>query len=156
MDDGADTYARYSGYLDQFVQVWIERDRVTRVAFRETVDESVSDAHDLLDRIDGYLTGTITEEFADVSVAPMESTIASRVYTAVRSIPYGTDASVEMIEQTLYEDDPSQPVDPQEIRQALLDNPIPIIIPDHRVRDGPSGAPPIVEQRLRALEAPGT
>jgi methylated-DNA-[protein]-cysteine S-methyltransferase len=38
------------------------------------------------------------------------------------------------------------------LRTALAENPAPLLIPDHRVRDGPSGAPASVEQRLRSLE----
>jgi methylated-DNA-[protein]-cysteine S-methyltransferase len=38
------------------------------------------------------------------------------------------------------------------VREALAANPVPLLIPDHRVRDGPSGAPPPVEQKLRAVE----
>ena len=31
-------------------------------------------------------------------------------------------------------------------------DPAPLLIADHRVRDGPSAAPPEIEQRLRSLE----
>jgi methylated-DNA-[protein]-cysteine S-methyltransferase len=33
-----------------------------------------------------------------------------------------------------------------------VDHGAPIIITDHRVRDGPSAAPPAVEKRLRSVE----
>jgi len=42
--------------------------------------------------------------------------------------------------------------DQQQVREALAANPVPLLIPDHRVRDGPSGAPPAVEQKLRVVE----
>jgi methylated-DNA-[protein]-cysteine S-methyltransferase len=38
------------------------------------------------------------------------------------------------------------------VRTALDENPAPLLIPDHRVRDGPSAAPAPVEQKLRSLE----
>jgi methylated-DNA-[protein]-cysteine S-methyltransferase len=38
------------------------------------------------------------------------------------------------------------------VREALAENPVPVIVPDHRVRDGPSALPPAVEQKLRSLE----
>ena len=47
---------------------------------------------------------------------------------------------------------PGEQEDQQQVREALAANPVPLLIPDHRVRDGPSGAPPEVEQRLRSLE----
>jgi len=38
------------------------------------------------------------------------------------------------------------------VRDALADNPVPLLIPDHRVRDGPSAPPLAVQQTLRAIE----
>ena len=38
------------------------------------------------------------------------------------------------------------------VRTALDANPVPVLEPDHRVRDGPSAAEPHVEQKLRSIE----
>jgi methylated-DNA-[protein]-cysteine S-methyltransferase len=38
------------------------------------------------------------------------------------------------------------------VRTALADNPVPLLVPDHRVRDGPSAAPAPVVGKLRAVE----
>lgn len=38
------------------------------------------------------------------------------------------------------------------VRRVLAANPAPLLVPDHRVRDGPSAIDPEVEQRLRNLE----
>jgi methylated-DNA-[protein]-cysteine S-methyltransferase len=48
--------------------------------------------------------------------------------------------------------DPEDDGDLTTLRTALANNPAPLVIPDHRVRDGPSAAPPPVEQKLRSLE----
>lgn len=156
MDEGSESYARFSAYLDRFVRVRIADERVTQVTFPEVIGEDLPEDHAVLERVDAYLTGTVKDEFEDVDIAPDGSVDERLIYETVRAVPYGTDASVEQLEQTIQERDPSRPIDAQQIRQALMDNPIPLLIPDHRVRDGPSGAPPIVEQRLRALEQPGT
>ena len=49
--------------------------------------------------------------------------------------------------------DPTSKDDRDLVRTALAENPVALLVPDHRVRDGPSGAPPIVEQRLRSIES---
>ncbi|RDZ98709.1 cysteine methyltransferase, partial [Haloferax sp. Atlit-6N] len=38
-------------------------------------------------------------------------------------------------------------------RTALAENPVPLFVPDHRVRDAPSGAPASVAERLREIES---
>ena len=48
--------------------------------------------------------------------------------------------------------DPEDDTDRTLVRTALAENPVPLLVPDHRVRDGPSAAPPDVEQKLRSLE----
>jgi methylated-DNA-[protein]-cysteine S-methyltransferase len=48
--------------------------------------------------------------------------------------------------------DPDEDADRTLVREALAENPAPLLIPDHRVRDGPSAAPAAIEQKLRAVE----
>jgi len=72
------------------------------------------------------------------------------VLEAVREIPYGEQGSVQQVAQMAAGLDANEDDDLTTVREALAANPIPLLIPDHRVRDGPSGAPPEVEQKLRA------
>lgn len=147
----AGIYALESGYLDRYVQVGFASSRVLSVSFPETPDGDASDNLPLLDRIQAYLEGT-EDDFTDLEVAMTMPTDQREVLKAVRGIPYGSQVTVSKLASlvpTLSSDDDG---DIQLVRTALAENPAPIVIPDHRVRDGPSAAPPDVEQRLRSLE----
>jgi methylated-DNA-[protein]-cysteine S-methyltransferase len=151
MDEVAGIYARKSSYLDRYVQVGLAQGRVISVSFPKAPEEETEAAHELLDRIDAYLQGE-QDDFADVTVALTVPTDRRRVLEAVREIPYGEDASVEQVARMTADLDPEDEEDLTTVRKALVENPAPLFVPDHRIRDGPSAAPPDVEQKLRALE----
>ena len=144
-------YARESAYLERYVQVGVASGRVLSVAFPTAPEADAGESLPLLDRIDAYLEGQVVD-FDDVAVAMTMPTDQGDVLEAVRSIPYGEDVSVEQVARMTPGLDPESEDDHQLIRTALAGNPAPLIVPDHRVRDGPSAAPPEVEQRLRSLE----
>ena len=150
--EAAGIYARESAYLDRFVQVGYASGRVLSVSFPATPDDHETE-HFLLDRIDAYLEGQ-RESFGDVDVALSAAlpTEQRNVLLGVREIPYGQQVSCEKLARTTPGLDPDDASDLQLVRTALAENPAPLIVPDHRVRDGPSAAPPEVEQRLRSLE----
>jgi methylated-DNA-[protein]-cysteine S-methyltransferase len=142
-------YARESSYLERYVQVGVASDRLLRVTFPEDADAEPE--HDVLDRIFAYLEG-VEDDFGDVNVALTVPTAHREVLAAVREIPYGEQVGVESLATAAPALDPGSGEDVETVRAALAGNPAPLVIPDHRVRDGPSGAPPEVEQRLRSLE----
>lgn len=147
----AGIYARESTYLDRFVQFGEAGDRIISVSFPSQPEPDISDEHSLLDRIEAYLGGA-EDDFEDVTVGLTVPTDQRKVLEAVDQIPYGEEGSVEqvaMMTEGLSSDDQA---DLTAVREALAANPAPLLIPDHRVRDGPSGAPPAVEQKLRAVE----
>ena len=148
MDD-AGIYSRESEYLDRYVQLGFASDRVLAVSFPNAPDGS--DDHPLLDRIEAYLEGE-RETFDDVTVALTVPTDQRTVLEATRTVPYGEQVSVERLARMTPGLDADSDEDHDAVRAALAANPAPLLIPDHRVRDGPSGAPPEVEQRLRSLE----
>jgi len=148
--EDAGIYARESSYLDRFVQFGEVGDRVISVSFPTQPESDSEDDHSLLDRIDDYLNGS-EDEFDDVTVGLTVPTDQRTVLEAVRKIPYGEDGTVEQVAQMAGLDRNDQEKLTQ-VREALAANPVPLLIPDHRVRDGPSGAPPPVEQKLRAVE----
>ncbi len=147
----AGIYARECPYLESYVQLGVAQRRVISVSFPTRPDEGAEEAHELLDRIDAYLEGS-EDDFADVTVALTVPTDKRRVLEAVREIPYGEDATVAAVGAMTagLEGDDSEVHD--QVREALDANPAPLFIPDHRVRDGPSAAPPAIEQRLRSIE----
>jgi methylated-DNA-[protein]-cysteine S-methyltransferase len=151
MGEEAGIYARESTYLDRHVQVGIAQGRVISVSFPSEPDADAGTNHPLLDRIDTYLQGG-TEGFSDVTVALTVPTDRRAVLETVRTIPYGEQTTVDEVARMTSGLDPEESDDRVLVREALADNPAPLFVPDHRVRDGPSAAPASVEQRLRAVE----
>jgi methylated-DNA-[protein]-cysteine S-methyltransferase len=150
MSEEAGIYARHADYLDRYVQLGAAQGRVIAVSFPESPDDH-DEAHDLLDRIEAYLQGT-EDDFADVTVALTVPTDQRAVLERVREIPYGEDVDTAQLARMAPELDPEDDADVRTVREALANNPAPLVIPDHRVRDGPSAAPAAVEQKLRAVE----
>lgn len=149
--DEAGIYARESPYLERYVQIGVASGRVLSVSFPDVPDDDAESDHDLLDRIFAYLEGEKVD-FSEVQVALTVPTDRREVLESVRKIPYGEQLTVEALARRSGSLDPSDEDDLQLVRTALDENPAPILIPDHRVRDGPSAAPPAIEQKLRSLE----
>lgn len=143
-------FARESSYLGTWIQIGIASDQVVQVRFPARPEEDAKEDHELLERVLAYLEGD-PDSFEDVEVALTVPTDHRAILTATREIPYGTQSTVEgLVGMAGLDPDDEEAL--EEARTALAENPVPLIIPDHRVRDGPSGAPPEVEQRLRSLE----
>jgi methylated-DNA-[protein]-cysteine S-methyltransferase len=147
----AGIYARESTYLDRFVQFGEAGDRVISVSFPTQPEADSDDEHPLLSRIEAYLAGT-EDDFDDVTIGLTVPTAQRAVLERVREIPYGQEATVAQIAGLTPDLDADEQGDLTAVREALAANPVPLLVPDHRVRDGPSSAPPPVEQKLRAVE----
>ncbi|ADD06373.1 putative methylated-DNA--protein-cysteine methyltransferase [Natrialba magadii ATCC 43099] len=154
MEDVTDAgiYARESTYLDRYVQLGAASGRVLTVSFPDTPEDDAGTDHPVLDQVFEYLDGLEPVTFDDVQVALTIPTDQRAVLEQVRSIPYGDQVDVATLTQMTPNLDPDDQDDVILVRTALDENPAPILIPDHRVRDGPSAAPPAVEQKLRSLE----
>jgi len=146
----AGIYARESSILDRYVQFGAAGEKIIQLSFPSVPDDDAQSSHDLLDRIDRYLDNE-TEDFSDVAVGLTVPTDHRRVLEAVREIPYGEQGTVGQVAR-MAGLDPDDEESQRTVREALSENPVPLIVPDHRVRDGPSGAPPDVEQKLRNIE----
>ncbi|GAD52411.1 6-O-methylguanine DNA methyltransferase DNA binding domain [Halarchaeum acidiphilum MH1-52-1] len=149
MDAGL--YALRSSYLDRYVQLGVAGDRVISVSFPKDPDEDAEDDHPLFDRLNAYLEG-VEDDFADVAVGLTMPTNQRAVLETVREIGYGEQVTVDALTRMTPGLDADEEADCQLARTALAENPVPLVIPDHRVRDAPSGAPPDVEQKVRSLE----
>jgi methylated-DNA-[protein]-cysteine S-methyltransferase len=143
-------YARESPYLNRHVQLGVASEKLINVSFPEDPNEGAEDDYPLLDRVFAYLEGK-KDQFEEVDIALTVPTEQRTVLEALRNVPYGEDVSVERLARMAGLDDDDQD-DLQTVRMALDTNPVPVVVPDHRVRDGPSSAPPKVEQKLRSLE----
>jgi len=154
MEDVTDAgiYARESTYLDRYVQVGAASGRVLSVSFPDVPDADAETDHPVLDQIFEYLDGLEPVSFDDVQVAMTMPTDQRAVLESVREIPYGDQVTVDTLARMTSGLDHEDDDDIILVRTALDENPTPILIPDHRVRDGPSAAPPDVEQKLRSIE----
>lgn len=146
----AGIYARESTVLDRSVQIGLVGSKLVGVSFPESPETDAEAEHPLLDRIFAYLAGE-PDEFDDVEVGLTVSTDARAVLEEVRTIPYGETVTVETVARstpTITDVEAGTTT----VREALRRNPTPLVVPDHRVRGGPGGAPSDVSERLREIE----
>lgn len=143
-------FARESSYLGSWVQLGIASQQVVQVSFPDSPSADATEDHEILERMFAYFEGE-QEEFSDVEVALTVPTDHRAVLVATREVPYASQTTVEgLVGMAGLDPDDEDAVN--SARDALAQNPVPIILPDHRIRDGPSAAPPQIEQRLRSLE----
>lgn len=150
-EEAAGIYARESPYLERYIQLGVASGKVIDVSFPAAPEDEAESDHEFLDRVFAYLEGD-RPDLASVPVALTLPTDQQAVLEVVREIPYGEDVNVEQAARMTPGLDPEDDEDLTLVRTALDANPVPIFVPDHRVRDGPSAAPAAVEQRLRSLE----
>ncbi|MFW5937525.1 MAG: MGMT family protein [Halanaeroarchaeum sp.] len=148
--DAAGIFARKSTVLDRYVQIGVAGSKLLSVSFPASVDEETPTEHELLDRIEASLAGE-KQDFSDVDVALTVPTDERAVLEEVRTIPYGGSVTVDAVARmtpTLVDIDEGREI----VEAALRENPTPIVVPDHRVRDGPGATPDAVARRLRDIE----
>ena len=148
MGDTAGIYARRSTYLDRYVQIAVAQGRVIAVSFPDDPDGDAD--HELLDRVEAYLGGE-RDEFDTVQVALTLPTDRRAVLETLRTVPYGETVTVDQLAGM------TPGLGPEgdhaaEIRAALADNPVPLLVPTHRVRDAAGSEPADVAEKLRAVE----
>lgn len=148
MDPSAGIFARHSAYLERYVQIGVVGNRLIAVSFPTQEPASAGTDHVLLDTIERYLDG-IEEEFDGVELALTVDTDTRAVLATIREIPYGHErdmATIARLTPEISEDDL------ETVHTALRENPVPPVIPDHRVSDGPHGTPHDVTRLFRELE----
>lgn len=143
-------YARFFDDLGHCVQLGQAGEKVISVSFPEESEEP--DDHPLLDRIGDYLAGA-EDDFSDVDIGLTVPTKHRAVLEALRNVPYGDEVSVDLLARMSTGVDHEEDLDA--VRDALADNPLPLLVPDHRVQDGPSAAPSEVREHLRRVEGIG-
>ncbi|WP_284014549.1 MGMT family protein [Halobaculum litoreum] len=137
--------------IDAAVELGTASGRLISVSFPDSVAADAAGDHDLLDRIAAYLAGA-EDDFADVPVAITVPTVQRDVLESVRTVPYGDPADLELVVRMTAGLDHEDEADLATAREALRANPIPIVVPDHRVRDAEGATPPAVAARLREIE----
>ena len=149
MED-AGIYARDSAVLDRVVQLAIASGQVIDVSFPDAVPRDAETDHPLLDRVFDYLDGA-EDDFADVETAITVPTDQRRVLEAVQQIPYGQTGTTRQVAH-MANRDPDDEDDAQTLRSALRANPVPILVPDHRVENAPGATPDDVAVTLQNVE----
>ena len=149
MDVGV--FAREFESLGRAVEIGVAGGSVISVSFPEAVESDADPDHPLLDRIDAYLGGE-SDHFDDVEIALTVPTDHRQVLEATRNVPHGETVSLDRILR-MAGLDPDDDADRETARTALAQNPIPVFVPDHRVRDAPGGSPGAIAERLRTVES---
>lgn len=148
--DVAGIYARRSPAVARAVQVGVVSGKLISVSFPESVPDDAEGEHPFLDAVLAALDG----EDADLASIPVGLTVPTDrrgVLEAVRNVPRGETIDVELLVR-MAGLDPADDESARVVRRALAENPVPVVIPDHRVRDAPSGAPEAVVEALRRAE----
>lgn len=144
---------RFSEYLDTCVQVGLAGGRVVGVEFTDEPQGKESDeggGSDALEAIFEYLRGNV-ETSLDVPYVLTVTGVERRALERTRDVPYGTTVTYEEFASSIGEDDVA------EVREALESNPVPIVLPSHRVveseeRVGGFAGPKRIKELLLDLE----
>ncbi len=146
----AGIFARYFEPLDAVVQLGVAGGRAINVSFPEKIPDDAEADHELLDAIEEYLAG----EPAAVEHAEIGLTVPTEhraVLEALDSVSAGNTVTVSRLARVAGFD-PSDEASLGTVRDALRENPVPIFLPDHRIRDGQGSTPPRIAAALRRLE----
>ncbi|MEZ3115455.1 MGMT family protein [Halobaculum sp. MBLA0147] len=149
--DDTGVYARQSDRLDGVVQVGTASGRVVAVSFPTTVPDDAASDGAVLDRLFAYLAGE-EDDFRDVTVALTVPTAQRAVLEAVRNVPYGQTVDLDRVATMAAGIDPDDEADRETVQTALRENPVPILVPDHRVRGFAGATPTAVASTLREIE----
>ena len=144
-------FAREFEQLGRAVEIGVASGTVISVSFPSTPGGDVGRDHPLFDRIDAYLAGN-ADHFDDVDIGLTVPTDHRTVLEAARNIPHGETISLDRVVR-MAGLNPDDDGDRATARTALAENPVPLFVPDHRVRDAPGGAPTAVAKRLQRIES---
>lgn len=146
----AGIFARRFDPLDSVVQLGVASGRVIDVSFPDSVPSDAETDHELLEGVDRYLDGDVAAvENADIGLTV--PTDQRAVLEALDTVPPGSTVTVSRLAR-LAGLDPGEEDSLETVRDALRNNPVPVFLPDHRVRDGQGATPPGIAAALRRLE----
>jgi methylated-DNA-[protein]-cysteine S-methyltransferase len=147
---------RWSEYLETYVQVGVASGSALRVEFTdrpEGEERAPGEGSDALEAVFAYLDGEV-ETTPDVDYALTVSGVERRALERTRDVPYGTTTTYEEFAASVGEGDDEDAVG--RVREALHDNPVPVVLPSHRIvdEDGVGGfaGPREVKRKLLELE----
>ena len=143
-------FAREYDAIGRAVEVGFAGGKLIAVSFPADVPADADADHPVLDRIGDHLAGG-DERFDHVEIGLTVPTEERRVLEALRELPVGESSSVSRLTRLAGLDD-NDAADLELVTRALRENPLPIVLPDHRVEGGPYATPGEVRSTLRHLE----
>ncbi len=146
----AGIFARRFDSLDAVVQLGVAGGQAINVSFPEEIPDDAETDHELLDAVDDYLAGEPTA-VKNAEIGLTVPTEHRNVLEALDSVPAGSTVTVSRLARVAGLD-PGDDESLDTVRDALRENPVPIFLPDHRVRDGQGSTPPQIAAALRRLE----
>ncbi|AGN02313.1 methylated-DNA--protein-cysteine methyltransferase [Salinarchaeum sp. Harcht-Bsk1] len=152
MDELGGIYARSVPSLDATVQLGVASGKLIQCSFPATPEANAESEHELLDRIEAYAEQETEDDFRDVEIALTIPSDQRAVLQTLRTVPYGETTTVESLVRRTPGLDPDGDDAAATVQSALSANPIPLVLPDHRVDDGRGATPGAVRRRLRAIE----
>ncbi|RJX51968.1 MGMT family protein [Halonotius pteroides] len=143
-------YAQRFDELDTVIQLGVASGQVIDVSFPDTVPDDATTDHEVFTLINDYLDGDRLA-LTDVEIALTLPTDHRQVLDALQNVSAGNTVTVSRLARLAGMDEDSEE-DQAAIRDALQTNPVPLLIPDHRVHDAQGATPPDVAATLRDLE----
>jgi|APHM01.1.fsa_nt_gi Methylated DNA-protein cysteine methyltransferase len=143
-------YAQRFDELDTVIQLGIASGQVIDVSFPGTVPDDATTDHEVFTLINDYLDGDRLA-LTDVEIALTVPTDHRQVLDALQNVSAGNTVTVSRLARLAGMDEDSEE-DQAAIRDALQANPVPLLIPDHRVHDAQGATPSDVAATLRDLE----
>lgn len=143
-------FAREYDAIGRAIEVGFAGGKLIAVSFPAEVPADADGDHELLDRLGDYLAGD-DDRFDDVEIGLTVPTDERRVLEALRELPGGDSSSVSRLTRLAGLDD-NDAEDLELVTRALRENPLPIVLPDHRVDGGPYATPGEVRTTLRRVE----
>ncbi len=140
---------RYSEYLDCYIEVGKAGNKIVGINFSETKNEEENNSN-VLDDIFSYLKG----EKVDLTKHEIALTLSGKKRKALeqtRNIPYGSTITYEELAESIS-------AEKEGIRETINSNPIPILLPTHRVieKNSIGGFPASKRIKKRLLELEGS
>ena len=143
-------YAQRFDELDTIIQLGVASGQVIDVSFPDTAPDDATTDHEVFTLINDYLDGDRLA-LTDVEIALTVPTDHRQVLDALQNVSAGNTVTVSRLARLAGIDEDSEE-DQAAIRDALQANPVPLLIPDHRVHDAQGATPPDVATTLRDLE----
>mgnify|MGYP002761259643 FL=1 len=143
-------YAQRFDELDTVIQLGVASGQVIDVSFPDTAPDDATTDHEVFRLINDYLDGDRLA-LTDVEIALTVPTDHRQVLDALQNVSAGNTVTVSRLARLAGMDEDSEE-DQAAIRDALQANPVPLLIPDHRVHDAQGATPSDVAATLRDLE----